>query len=577
MDFYPSCKIRLIVRFEEFSKDLLRERDEAPVKPAMMRRGAQDDGGGKDKLSVQPDPLSPPGVSRLVLRAGGGSSPSAGPQAKDSSGDGLTFVLGSIVPTKMAWGQNGLRTADTIKVSIRYVDCPLDPRLIRSCAVEMFLGCVDADDYADGIEGGTRRVGNALEPLNLVPDTYSDAEGNERSNLRFQGFVTLWTSKFTDGEASIDLDCIDNTQLFLDTDAGASPNLRIDPTKPLDEAIAGYLANWRKFEGLSVEYRSASPEKGGWFTGKAPVLKDSLAKTVFAPKLGPAPSKGAGAAGGQKLSIWDYLVDVCASVAHSIRIDGTVVIIQTLSNLLNDVRRRADDPFRGRRSVQGPFVYRRFIWGSNIQSLEVTRNFSGKGQPINVEVRGYDARRKKPVPVRFPDKKGRVKSALPGDGTEENWVVFKVSGVHDPRVLLEVAKSIYYGFGKNELGVEIRTKDLASFGGNSLDPDVLDLKVGDVVEMLVAKFGDEEDQNQESLSALEDSLSDEERAKQQMVERGFGADFAAAYARAYTNANFTKQFRLKRMNAVWDPDTGVELTVVGANFIEVRLGEEGFI
>src|SRR5690606_8267629 len=103
------------------------------------------------------------------------------------------------IPTTAGLGLNGIRTADTLQLGIKYRDLPIDPRVVRSCAVEYFLGCVTADDYERGMRGMQRRDGvlpGARVPYNVVPDTFLDSYGVARTNLRFQGWVDDWEDDF---------------------------------------------------------------------------------------------------------------------------------------------------------------------------------------------------------------------------------------------------------------------------------------------------------------------------------------------------------------------------------------------
>ena len=80
---------------------------------------------------------------------------------------------------------------------------------------------------------------------------------------------------------------------------------------PLDKAIATYLANFPQFRGLRVEYRPAG--------SAVPSLSVALAKSSYKPKLGPAPTGGAGvpAIGGAPRSAPDGMVPVAWPVASA--------------------------------------------------------------------------------------------------------------------------------------------------------------------------------------------------------------------------------------------------------------------
>jgi hypothetical protein len=568
--YRPSAKVRLIVRFDEFGDTKVQA--QSPKKPTPVIRGNK---AQRAPLEVKPD-TSVPNTRRFQLVPPGTSPAPGGPQAQSRSGDGYTFALAGIIPQSATWGQNGIRAADTLSLKLRAIDCPVDPETVRSCAVEYYLGTVTEDEYERGVAGQTRTakgsdVHNYAEPLNLIPDQYKDASGRQRSNLRFQGFVDTWEVDW-DGENPpvLTLECRDNTQLLIDTEAPSALSIALN--LPIDRAIAQYLSNFPTFAGMDVEYRP--------ITATPPTLSKVLAGTAYQPQLGPAPSKGGGAV--TKLSVWDYLTDFCGAIGHIVRVEGIVIIIEQVVTLLSSgAQRRSDDPFEGR-TVDGKFFpYRRFIWGKNLSKQSIKRSFA-RHQPPNIEVRSYSTRRKTDLVVRFPDPKD-VKNLRanprPGDGgVDQKWMVWKVHGIEDLATLHLVAQNVYQSVGRNELQREFSTKNLASYGGDNNDPDVLDMRAGDTFELLVKR--DTQPVNQApaawgvggdgTIAEIEAALLT--RAQDFMEQLGFDPGFAAAYAKAYTNASFQTRFRLRQMSVDWDAvEEGVSISLVGANYIEVRV------
>jgi hypothetical protein len=552
-DYYPSAKVRLIVRFDEFGQTTRLK--PAPPKITKNLNGVKDD---RTPLVVSTDSDAPAGVKRLLLSAANGPGVGAGTDQTKSS-DGLTHELGGIIPRSAQWAQNGIRTADTLKCEIKYVDCPIDPRTVRSCAIEYILGCVRAEEYADGIAGKSRPVAKGspqVESMSLVPDTWTDDNGVQRTNVRFQGWVDKWTIDWGDsGEPVIQLECRDNTSLVIGVEA--PPKLVVSAKKPIDEAFATYLSHFPAFQGLSIEYRPSGDA--------VPVLQDVLSKTAFRPQLGPSPAQGAGS---DKHSVWDYLTDLAGSIGHTLRIEGTTIIIQRARSLMSNAATfRQDDPFRGRTLPSGAqFNYRRFIYGRNVLKMQTSRNFA-KSVPTNIEVRSYSTAQKTVLVGRFPLPPDRQAYAIPGDaGTDQKWLVVRVAGIEDPKTLRVVAQNIYESIGRNELNVEITTRNLASFGGGNTDPDILDAKPGDSVELLVTRDDDEVN----TLTRIENALIAQQRNADFMQQLGFSPEFSSAYSKAYTDAGFQTVFRVKTMNTTWELTQGVTITINGVNYLEVR-------
>src|SRR3974390_2094453 len=279
--YFPSAKIRLTIRFDEFGSRAVAK--QVPPRLQTVLRGT---GSARAPLQVTPDPAAPPGVSRLLGAPAGAIPTPGGPQEQTGSSDGLTWTIAGIIPARMSWQQNGIRTADTLTATFRFIDCPIDPRTIRSCAVETYLGTVDQESYARGIAGETRasQIGQSCvtEPLNIIPDTWPDSSGQAGTNPRFQGWVDKWTIAWSDDdEPTIELECRDNTALLIEVEA--PPALVVSAARPIDRAIADYLANFPNFAGLSVEYRPAG--------ATPPQLGLALAGTSFQPHLAPAASR----------------------------------------------------------------------------------------------------------------------------------------------------------------------------------------------------------------------------------------------------------------------------------------------
>lgn len=555
-DYYPRSKLRLIIRFEEYGRALLIPK--VPNKTTKNLNGVLDP---RNNLTVQKDPNSPQGVQRFVLQRGGQTG-YGDAQSQDSSSDNLTHVLAGIVPKNADWNQNGLRIADTLNATIKYIDCPLDPRTIRSCAIEYFLGTVSAEEYASGVKGLTRGdifgqgVPNAAEPMDMVADTYLDAQGRQRTNLRFQGWVDIWKIDWTSAEPMIHLECRDNSSILIEQQQ--PPTLVLSMALPIDQAISQYLSHFPQLQGLSVEYRPTAD--------KVPILGPLLSATAYRPNLGPPVSKGGG--GTEKHSIWDYLTDVCGSIGHAIFVEGTTVVISRVRTLFSSAQQnRPDDPFQGRTSSTGTsWTFRRFIYGRNIKSLQAARNLNNKKQTTNVEVRCYSPEVKQILVARFPLPQDRLAWAIPGNAQpDQKWVIYKVSGIKDQATLRALAQNIYEQLGRAELDTEIKLHNLASYGGGNLDPDILDMRVGDTIEVLTNR-----DDAYNTLTQIEKNLTAQQRNAQLMSVLGFSDEFAQAYAQAYTDAGFQTTFKLRQAKYHWDTTTGVGISMNCVNYVEVR-------
>lgn len=544
----------MVVRLEEFDSGVVKSR--VPNKLTKNLNGITNDSA---TLETVADPENP---GRFIVQPKGGEA-AQNELVPEASDDGLTQVITGVIPKNFNWKQAGFRTASELKLSIRWSDLPLDPRCIRSVAVSFYLGTVSELEYAQGVEGKTRGdtfgagTHNANEPLNVVGDTYLDDNGNQRTNLRFEGWVDEFKSSWGEDQPMIELTCKDNTSLLMNQIA--PPKLVIGAKEPMDKAIATYLANFPQFSGISVEFRGASGET-------APVLEKVLAGTAFRPHLGPQPAKGGGAgAGGDELQVWDYITDVCGAVGLVNYLDGTNIVLARPSTVLNgQAQARSDDPYRERKLASGNYPVRAVIYGKNLLELDVSRKY-GQQESKNIEVRCWSPRRKQVLVARYPEKADRVPSVSPGtDKADTKWSVIRVQGIEDKDLLKQIAKDYYNGRNRNEIEVTLKTKNFASFGGGNGDPDLCDMKAGDPLEVLVDRDG------VGAPSELENKLTAMGANEKALIDLGYSKGFARAYATAYRNAGFQRIFRLREMNVSGDIEEGVSFELRVVNFIQVR-------
>lgn len=555
--YYPSARVRLIVRLEDYGDPAT----PAPAaKPTTLKKGIT------DKTSQNLQVQQRDGAFVLV---GPGDDPThiGSPQQQMSSGDGYTQVIDGIIPITADFKQNGIRTPDQLTLEFKFRDLPIDPRAMRACAVQFFLGTVSAEDWQRGARGELRPASQTTSgiavPMSVIPDDYVDPFGRSRTNLRFEGWVDEFDDEFSkDSIPMVRFDCTDNTRLLIEQEV--PPKLTIGTKKPIDEAIADYLANFPQFRGLSVQYLPAIDRS------RIPVLGKVLAKTKFQPKLGPPPAGGGGSG---KLMVWDYLTDVCGSVGHIVRVVGTRVVIQQPRTLYNGrLPQRADDPFTGRVLPDGRTLSERlYLLGENVDTLKFKRRYT-RNVPVNVEVRSYDIKRKTTRVQRFPAKGDRVKRLHPGDTADEKWKVITVRGISDDAILRAIAQAAYEQLGRRELGATLVSKNLASFGGGNLDPDALDAQPGDSFRVEVLRPSIEEG---DTNVALEVGGQVQTRAAEFLRALGFSAGFADAYQRAVSSASFPTLFRAQTIGMRWDAEKeGIVITGEVVNYVEVRSDKE---
>lgn len=522
--YYPACKVRLIVRFDEFSDE---PSAVPPEKPATMRKGHKDKGQVLD-YSIDPD--APEGVTRYRL-AGRGQT-----EAQEASKDNLTHVIEGIIPVRATLEKNTYKEADTLELELSYLDLPFDPRTVRSCAVECYMGTIDADTWREYMR---------LQTIPELPD-----ESEYGTNRQFKGWIDDWRVNWTsENAASVELSCRDNTSLFIDQDA--PPQIKVDPKVGIDEALAKYLACFPQFEGIGVEYRPQNEEP--------PKLKDVMQRS--------SQRNGGVGPGKDKMSVWDFIIDVTGMVGCVAFMDGETVVIQKPRTLYARGFSRLEDPWRGRVADDIPMNNRTMIFGRNLSEFNVSRRYN-ENAPRNIEVRCYLPERKKTLVVRFP---GVTSKAQPGESADKSVTVFRVAGVQSKEALQVIAQSIYEDVSRQELEVSMKTPNIASFGGDNAEPDLLYLQAGDPIEVYFAKDDTGDPVLLPATQAqVENSLLVTDKTFEYLQSLGYDADIAKAYAQAYTNAGYQTAFRVAKVVYDWSDDEGLTIGIDAVNYIEVR-------
>jgi hypothetical protein len=545
--YWPGCKATFIVRFEEFGEDL---GSEPPELPPQLRKGTT---STAKKLTIE-------SVDGRLELTNAEVAP-GGPQKQAASADGFTKPIAGVIPKRATLQRNGIREPDTLDLEFKWVDLPIDPAVVRSCAIELFLGCFTEEQFLEGVRGvGTQQDGGgAAIPLNVIPDNFIAPDGQERSNLRFQGWVDEWEVELADGaEPIVRMRCTDNTRLLAENDA--PPQLHFNATLPIDQGFAEYLANFPQFLGLVVEYRPRELDP--------PVPGDKMPPTAKAKKEGAGPAAGAGQG---KLSVWDFLTDIARAVGHNVRMEGRIIVIERARTLFSGQFVRSTDPFKGRVLPSGRELLRRtFIYGRNVSEVNFRRKYAKHGS-TNIEVRCYSGRLKKTLIARHPQKDERQDRPLPGNANDQKWLIVPVFGVDDEATLRAIAQDYYESLGRNELEVTFVTRNLASFGGDNSDPDCLDVVAGDPVDVLINR---DEPPGASTVTETEDSRA--VRAVRMLVDLGFDEEFAEGYALALANQGFPQTYFVRAMVVDWDAGEeggesgGVTLRFELVNYIEIR-------
>jgi hypothetical protein len=418
--YFPRARVRLIVRFEEFGR--VTSTPKPLKKPPHLRKdkGVDNKEGGLSAVKQ--------GNAFLLLAP---SQKQGNPTTLGtSSADQRTFVIEGVLPVRFGINRNRIRTGYTCSIEINYRDLTTDPRVVRACGVQVYLGTITQEQYEREALGGPQGAP-------IIETDWIDDAGRKRSNLRFEGWVDEWRVSHLKGAIStVSLKCTDNTRILIAQDA--PPKLVVAADKPLDQAVADYLANFPQSRGFRVEHRPPG--------AAVPQLDQALGKLATKKKGGPPPAGGAGTA---KLAVRDYLTDIAGSLGLIVRLEEVTSIFQRARTLYGSAfSGRPEDPFSGRILPSGRQINSRlFVYGRNIDDLDLGRKIA-RFAAFNVEVRCFDPAQGRTLIARFPTKEDRQARLLPGDSANEKWTVHTVS---DEATLQAIAQGIYEGVGRQEL------------------------------------------------------------------------------------------------------------------------------
>lgn len=215
-----------------------------------------------------------------------------------------------------------------------------------------------------------------------------------------------------------------------------------------------------------------------------------------------------------------YASHNCFLVGAIPTIRGRVLYIRPARSLfaqlqadLNGVTRTPFHPDGPRTDDSGrAFHVRKMVYGHGIEKMNFSRKYAGHAKPkvvrtVSIDHHGGRRGHGRVIEAWWPPRRrlrrGRAELiarqthptafdqastthvAMNGqDGTEEILNV-PCYGIQDTQRLRAIAESLYEEIGRQELEGSFETKNLASFKGDSYDPDLLRLRVGDAVEMLV--------------------------------------------------------------------------------------------
>lgn len=552
--FYPSCVVNLRLRFDE-------------------------------TLHVQPEP-SPVSTDDTAAGVSEGGAPQPQPLLVRAGEENVSYILNRI-PMKASIELPGYRQAGQFTLDLAFRDLPIDPRTVRAAAVDIHLGAVAAANFRDGMTG---QPVDGWRPS--VLRTTTDSGDPNLETLVMTGTVDEWSVDHGEDRSIVSLKGRDMRGILLDTPLTNDPRVaqqileELDLSQPIDTLIGSLLAYNPLFGGFIV---TTVPDE--WPGGVVPAVGD--------PELVPRHRRGArgGRSGGRatppssgsNLNFWDLVVRFCYLVGAIPYFIGTELRIRPARSIYDQARAGGPlnpTPFAGSnpRTIDAPsgapiepsLRYRRMVYGRDIQQLSFERKMNGAQRPHTVRAVcvDNDARIRgsgRTLEGRWPPEdatSARRQTVSPGENASaENIINVPVPGMVSADRLVEIARAVYEEIGRGEMGGSCTSKNLASFGGDNDDADLLRLKPGDAVDFQV------DVRNLGARSPLVSSLTDHMRTgfddQVRAITERLGDENIARVVVATTRglvSELQSFFRVANVKFAWS-ETGVTTTFDFQNYV----------
>ena len=523
-----------------------------------------------------------PSEALAVLR--GEASPFSGVEEllafqKPDADDPLSHII-HVQPTSSLLARNHHRTADLLDISVAYRDMPIDPQMIRSLGVSFYFGTVHPDEFSRGVTSSGNDIRRAV-----VPATTMDVTGTlTRRNRRFVGFAD-------DIDVDVDAGLVHiKASDFLSVLAAQPIPVtllrRLNLKLPLDQLIQQLISGFpgQACRGLKiVPYQVADPTTG--LIVPLPTLaSDSVGTEVY--RIAGQNRPGA-SIGGSDISFWDLITDWCVRSGIIPIIDQTELRLTPPRTLFG---RDAPGSFRRRVpndvGVETEVSIRRMVHGNNLANLKFNRKYNSKRTVSSVVVVGVVPEERLRLVAQWPipnvvhkyTKRGKLKRekvgrgfVLPsGKGASQQVRTLVVRGIRDIKVLYRAAQALFEELSRDEFGGSFTTYNMASFGGDNEDPDLLDLISGDPIEVVV--------RGSEGLLGLSDYLSKWKNSSESeqidaLKRKGYSDVISKAWIklyRAYSNLQTVYRVGEVRFESEFSgPNPNTAIAVTFSNYLEL--------
>lgn len=575
--FFPAMSVNFTLRFDES----LHVVSDPPIKSI-------DDALAAAGLNIELPSL--PGMPELPSL--GADSPfMTQPLITERGEKNASFIM-ERVPKRASIQLPGYRQAGRFSLTFDFRQLPIDPRTIRSAAVEIHIGAIKAKNFAEGV----REQGSSKMRLST-----RNEDGKPRAEtLAIFGLVDEWEVEHAEEGSEVTITGRDLRGVLLDTpiatDAAKADYIldNLDLSQPVDAVVKELLGFNPYFEKFVVvvnpsEWPNGRVAEPGKAAAVPRVRRGAKGKKKGARAT--PPGSGGGARG---TSFWDMVVRLSYLVGAIPFFRGPELHIRPAQSIY--AQRGISEnplqptPFAGGRprkkdarsgdALDPALRVRRLVYGRDIMNVKFNRKLGGFQRPGTVRCTCVDPSSirtglDKLISARWPPENAeaarRHRISPSNKVAVEEFIEVPVSGVTDADQLRAIARSIYEELGRGEVGGTCSVKNLASFGGDNSDPDLLLLRPGDGVEFLV------DTRALKPTSPLVSALTDSQRRgfddQVSEVARALNGDENLARVVTATSrgqvAELQRFFRTAAIDFGWDYNEGLSVSFDFQNFVEV--------
>jgi len=520
----------------------------------------------------------------------------------DDPGSPKTYYL-QTVPRNVSLTHNPYYQADTMDVTIRWSDLPVDVRLLRSIGVACYMGTVDHAKWGQYMNEGVAATPFDRRIAGNVVHDFVDV-----TKLRFSGFADDGKVKHDDSGSYLSMECRDWTRglmipapskiykpgaLNWDTWIEEVVLQLIEACSPVADAHLHIMG----FEPGTVKFQRGQSHTAGQ-SGKKPTKSRKIKGETF----------------------WELLTDICVNNGLLIYADvyqgpdptdskgkpmarptGRFVLAKP-TKLFSPVPQRVH-AFRAKRDEKGKFVRESvgnpwnippfsdrgrpmpgdktgtmaadapcLLYGNNLRSLGFSRRFADVQVPT---IEAVCTTGKKTLRARFPESQRANYVAPTGTWASKQPIrQYTLNGYEKIADLKEAARQIFEQIGRGDMKMEWETRDMASFKGDNADPDLLELRPGSPVRAMVAKVGGQEYGS--DVIAYEKMSRGELAAqyKSRGMDPEVAENLAAAMSDPATKRALQTFWYVREVTHELDADDGYSNSGEATNWLEARINKE---